>query len=84
MMAVAVLMPSGLPSMVEPSPIVYVSGVVGGAVLVAGALLAAMWWARGARGRRGAGSTASKTVTHIVNKDNNPDLLSKYSHLLQA
>lgn len=77
MKIVAIFMPSGLPSMVEPSPMVYVFGVVGGVLMVFGAMLLAVWWVR-ARDRRSGGIGAtSKTVTHIVNKENNPDLLSK-------
>ncbi|KAF2357359.1 CD80-like immunoglobulin C2-set, partial [Trinorchestia longiramus] len=65
-------MHKSLPSMVEPSPFVWVVGVLGGALLVVGVMLMAVWWVR-ARERRTSGST--KTVTHIVKKENNPDLL---------
>lgn len=61
--------------MVEPSPIVWVMGVVGGVLMVVGAMLLGMWWVRARSRRRG---ESPKTVTHIVKRENNPDLLRKY------
>ncbi|XP_018019430.1 uncharacterized protein LOC108675893 [Hyalella azteca] len=51
---------------------VLVMGVMGGVLLVVAVLLMAVWWMR-SRDRRSHQST--KTVTHIVKKEKNPDLL---------
>lgn len=64
--------------MVEPSPIVWVLGVVGGVLVVVGAMLIAVWWVRARDRRSGGMGAATKTVTHIVSKENNPDLLSEF------
>ena len=71
----------GLPSMVEPNPLVWVMGIIGGILIVVCILFIGVWWAR-ARDRQTRMNTSTKTVTHIVSKENNPDLLSKNWSLL--
>ncbi|XP_045111963.1 hemicentin-1-like isoform X1 [Portunus trituberculatus] len=66
-------MHKSLPSMVEPSPLVLILGVITGVLVVVGALLLAVWLVKE---RRSHGHHDSATVTQIVLKDNNPDLLS--------
>ncbi|XP_069959342.1 nephrin-like [Cherax quadricarinatus] len=65
-------MHKSLPSMVEPSPLVLVMGVVAGVLVVVGAMLLALWLVK----ERRTHAHRDATVTQIVLKDNNPDLLS--------
>ncbi|XP_069191365.1 nephrin isoform X2 [Procambarus clarkii] len=65
-------MHKSLPSMVEPSPLVLIMGVVAGVLVVVGALLLAIWLVK----ERRTHAHRDTTVTQIVLKDNNPDLLS--------
>ncbi|XP_071528019.1 nephrin-like [Panulirus ornatus] len=65
-------MHKSLPSMVEPSPLVLIMGVIAGVLVVVGALLLAVWLVKERRNH----ALRDSTVTQIVLKDNNPDLLS--------
>lgn len=60
--------------MVEPSPLVLILGVIAGVLVVVGALLLSVWLLKE---RRSHAHHESATVTQIVLKDNNPDLLSE-------
>lgn len=64
--------------MVEPSPFIWVLGVIGGLLVVISFMIVGMWWVRRRDTRQGRISGHTKTVTHIVNKENNPDLLSMF------
>ncbi|KAK7066853.1 hypothetical protein SK128_006833 [Halocaridina rubra] len=65
---------SSLPSMVPLPPSVFIMAVVGGVVLVSGALLlSALWWIK----KKKTHAHSDSTHSQIVLKDNNPDLISK-------
>lgn len=60
--------------MVEPSPLLLILGVIAGVLLLVGLLLLVVWLVKE---RLSHGHHESATVTQIVLRDNNPDLLSE-------